>query len=237
MTWSRSERTEVLFCLVGWESGQVVLSLRLSPPNLLSVDEWSLHLAQQAGLCCQCLSTQSRSAPSGNFELTMSCLAPLTLTFDCRLGVCCWHTNVPFEHTSPDSGCTLDVHEEHKSRMNYCGLGSKHFMISERVFFSFVPKCVITRSYILTHSVRNLNVVLILDLSLSWVATNESLTISIDLVDHVLQLGLGRVLSQRPHHGAQLLAGDCTVSILVKQCEGFSELCNGDGIVLEGNMT
>merc|ERR1711862_577864 len=33
---------------------------------------------------------------------------------------------------------------------------------------------------------------------------NSSITIRIHLVDHVLELGLSRVLAQRPHHGAQL---------------------------------
>src|SRR4051812_17797305 len=30
-----------------------------------------------------------------------------------------------------------------------------------------------------------------------------NLTIGIDLIDHILQLGLGRVLTQRAHHSAQ----------------------------------
>ena len=34
---------------------------------------------------------------------------------------------------------------------------------------------------------------------------NGAVSIGVDLVDHVLQLGLRRVLAQRAHHGAQLL--------------------------------
>ena len=48
--------------------------------------------------------------------------------------------------------------------------------------------------------------------------------IGVHLVDHVLQLGLGGVLTQRPHHGAQLLSGDGAVPVLVEQAEGFFEL-------------
>ncbi len=55
---------------------------------------------------------------------------------------------------------------------------------------------------------------------------DPGLTISIDLVDHVLQLGFGRVLSQRPHHGAQLLGRDRPISVLVEQRERLLEFCN-----------
>jgi hypothetical protein len=51
-----------------------------------------------------------------------------------------------------------------------------------------------------------------------------ALTIGIDLVDHILQLGLGRILSQGPHDGAQLLGGDGAVAVLVKEGEGLLEL-------------
>ena len=50
-------------------------------------------------------------------------------------------------------------------------------------------------------------------------------TISIHLVDHVLQLSFSGVLSQRPHHCAQLFGGDCAIAILVKQGECLLELC------------
>lgn len=43
-----------------------------------------------------------------------------------------------------------------------------------------------------------------------------SLTISVHLVDHVLQLRLRRVLAQRPHDRAELFGGDCAVTVLVE---------------------
>ena len=54
--------------------------------------------------------------------------------------------------------------------------------------------------------------------------TSQKPTIGINLVDHVLELGLCRVLSQRPHDGAQLLGGDGAVAILVEEGEGLLEL-------------
>lgn len=50
------------------------------------------------------------------------------------------------------------------------------------------------------------------------------LTIRIHLVNHVLQLCFGGVLSQGPHHRPQLLGGDSAISILVKEGEGLLEL-------------
>ncbi len=50
------------------------------------------------------------------------------------------------------------------------------------------------------------------------------LTVCVDLVDHVLQLGLGGVLSERPHDGAQLLGRDGAVAVLVEQAERLLEL-------------
>lgn len=35
-----------------------------------------------------------------------------------------------------------------------------------------------------------------------------AVVVGIDLVDHVLQLGLGGVLAKRAHDGAELLGGD-----------------------------
>lgn len=43
-----------------------------------------------------------------------------------------------------------------------------------------------------------------------------SRTVSVDLVDHVLELSLGGVLSKRPHDGAQLLGGDGAIAVLVE---------------------
>lgn len=42
------------------------------------------------------------------------------------------------------------------------------------------------------------------------------LTVSVHLIDHVLQLGLCGVLAQRPHDGAKLFGGDGAVTILVE---------------------
>jgi hypothetical protein len=46
------------------------------------------------------------------------------------------------------------------------------------------------------------------------------------LVDHVLELSLGRVLAERAHDSAQLLRGDGTVTILVEQGEDLLDLGN-----------
>ena len=37
---------------------------------------------------------------------------------------------------------------------------------------------------------------------------NGAIVISVNLVDHILQLGLGRVLAKGSHDGAQLLGSD-----------------------------
>ena len=50
------------------------------------------------------------------------------------------------------------------------------------------------------------------------------LTVSVDLVDHVLQLCLGGVLSQGAHDGAQLLGRDGAVAVLVEKAERLLEL-------------
>ena len=44
----------------------------------------------------------------------------------------------------------------------------------------------------------------------------------IRLVDHVLELSLGRVLAEGPHHGAELLGGDGTIAVLVEEGEGLA---------------
>merc|ERR1719217_1112082 len=53
---------------------------------------------------------------------------------------------------------------------------------------------------------------------------NGAVAVGIDLVDHVLQLSLRRVLAERAHHGAQLLGGDGAVAVLVEQRERLLEL-------------
>lgn len=56
-------------------------------------------------------------------------------------------------------------------------------------------------------------------------------TVCVHLIDHVLELRLGRVLTQRPHDGAELLGGDGSVSVLVEQREGLLELWTGKGSI------
>merc|ERR1719199_2199718 len=51
-----------------------------------------------------------------------------------------------------------------------------------------------------------------------------AVAVGIDLVDHVLQLGLSGVLAQRAHDRAQLLGGDGAVTVLVEQRERLLEL-------------
>merc|ERR1740117_2348858 len=55
---------------------------------------------------------------------------------------------------------------------------------------------------------------------------NGAVTISIHLIDHVLKLCFGWVLSKRSHHCSQFLRGDGTVTILIEQGEGLLELGN-----------
>lgn len=50
-----------------------------------------------------------------------------------------------------------------------------------------------------------------------------AVAVGVHLVDHVLQLGLGGVLPQGAHDGAQLLGGDGAVAVLVEQGKGFFE--------------
>lgn len=63
------------------------------------------------------------------------------------------------------------------------------------------------------------------------------LTISIHLIDHVLQLSLGGVLSQRAHHCPELLGGDGSITILVKERERLLELCTYTEIAQSVTMT
>merc|ERR1719478_1408185 len=53
---------------------------------------------------------------------------------------------------------------------------------------------------------------------------NGAVAVGIDLVDHVLQLSLGRVLAERAHDGAELLGGDGAITVLVEEGEGLLEL-------------
>jgi len=54
--------------------------------------------------------------------------------------------------------------------------------------------------------------------------SRAGLTVRVHLVDHVLQLGLGGVLSQRTHHGAKLLRGDRPITVLIEERERLFEL-------------
>ena len=42
---------------------------------------------------------------------------------------------------------------------------------------------------------------------------NRAVAVCVDLVDHVLQFGLGRVLTQRAHDSAQLFCRDRAISV------------------------
>lgn len=49
-----------------------------------------------------------------------------------------------------------------------------------------------------------------------WVNPVCILTVSVHLIDHVLQFSLCGVLAQRPHDGAKLFGGDGAVTVFVK---------------------
>ena len=51
-----------------------------------------------------------------------------------------------------------------------------------------------------------------------------TVAIGVDLVDHVLKLGLSGVLAEGAHNGAQLLGGDGAIAVLVEEGEGLLEL-------------
>merc|ERR1719211_160116 len=55
---------------------------------------------------------------------------------------------------------------------------------------------------------------------------DRAVPVGVDFVDHVLQLSLCGILPKRPHHGAKLLGGDGSVTILVEQGERLLELCD-----------
>ena len=52
---------------------------------------------------------------------------------------------------------------------------------------------------------------------------SNTVAVSINLVDHVLELSFGGVLTQGPHDGAQLLRGDSSIAVLVKEGESLLE--------------
>ena len=54
---------------------------------------------------------------------------------------------------------------------------------------------------------------------------DRPVAVGVHLVDHVLQLGLGRVLSERAHHRSQFLRRDRAVAVLVKKRKCFFEFC------------
>jgi len=53
---------------------------------------------------------------------------------------------------------------------------------------------------------------------------DSSVAVSVDLIDHILQFGLGGVLAQRAHDCAELLGGDGSIAVLVEQAERLLEL-------------
>ena len=52
---------------------------------------------------------------------------------------------------------------------------------------------------------------------------NHTVAIGIDLIDHILQFGLGGVLAEGAHDGTQLLGGDGAIAILIEEGEGLLE--------------
>ena len=56
--------------------------------------------------------------------------------------------------------------------------------------------------------------------------------ISVQFIDHVLELSLSRVLPQRSHHGPELLGGDRAIAICIRETEAREGW--GDGIKLHG---
>jgi len=55
--------------------------------------------------------------------------------------------------------------------------------------------------------------------------TQGTLTVLVDLVDHVHELLLGGILTQTPHDHSQLLAVDVSAVVLVKQLERLANFC------------
>ena len=59
--------------------------------------------------------------------------------------------------------------------------------------------------------------------TLALIHSSKALTISVHLVDHVLQFGFCWVLAQRPHDGSKFLGCDGAITVFVKQGESFLE--------------
>merc|ERR1719478_472285 len=55
---------------------------------------------------------------------------------------------------------------------------------------------------------------------------NGSITIGVDLVDHILEFGLGGILTQGAHNSPQLFGGDSSIAVLVEEGEGLLEFGN-----------
>ena len=55
--------------------------------------------------------------------------------------------------------------------------------------------------------------------------TVTSLTVCVHLVDHVLQLALGRVLTERAHRRREFLERDRAVAVPIKDGERLPERC------------
>jgi hypothetical protein len=60
-----------------------------------------------------------------------------------------------------------------------------------------------------------------------------SVSIRIDLVDHVLKFRLGRVLAEGTHDGAEFAGGDRAVAIWVNEASGLSEMEKARGAKVE----
>ena len=53
---------------------------------------------------------------------------------------------------------------------------------------------------------------------------NRTIAISINLIDHVLKLGLDWILNKGSPHSNQCFGGDSTIILLIEQRESFLEL-------------
>ena len=62
--------------------------------------------------------------------------------------------------------------------------------------------------------------------TLALIHSSKALTISVHLVDHVLQFGFCWVLAQRPHDGSKFLGCDGAITVFVKKGESFLEFSN-----------
>ncbi len=58
----------------------------------------------------------------------------------------------------------------------------------------------------------------------SLLTVNGAVSVSVNLIDHVLKFSFRGVLSKGAHNCAELLGGDGAVTILVEQGEGLLEL-------------